>query len=498
MIVGMTTRWLDLLIIVVYMAGVAGIGVYFSRKQDSAETFFIPKKVPSWAMGLSMMATLISSVTFVAYPGSAYAKDWSLLVPGFMVVVTLVVVGAVIIPFYRRQVGMSAYEYFEYRFGRPTRVYASLCFGLTHFSKMGFVFYLMGLTISSITGWNIDAVIIATGVVMVFYSLKGGMQAVIWSDVIQAFLCWLGAFVSLGYLLFVPPGGPGAVFELAMANNKFSFGSTNWDFSKPTIPVLLLYGFSWYFQRYVADQTVVQRYLIAKSDRDAIKGVALGACLTVPIWALFMLIGTSTWAFYKLTGIGLPATITKADQVFPYFVSTQLPEGLAGLFMASLIGAAMTMLASDLNSLASVGVQDFYRPWVKNATDAECLRMARILVAVVGCFSTALGLILSHMKGNALTMWFAVSAMVAGGLAGLFLLAYLSKRTNRIGVYAGMASCSVFTVWAVLTKGASPLVNLGSNWNFPWDDLMIGVCGHVVMFAVGYVVSLAFDGNASV
>ena len=153
MIVRMNPRWLDLSIIVIYMAGMVSVGLFFSRKQDSTETFFIPKKVPSWAMGLSMLATLISSVTFVAYPGSAYAKDWSLLVPGFMVVITLLLVGKVIIPFYREQVGMSAYEYFERRFGRPTRIYASICFGLTHFSKMGFVFYLMGLTISSISGW---------------------------------------------------------------------------------------------------------------------------------------------------------------------------------------------------------------------------------------------------------------------------------------------------------------------------------------------------------
>lgn len=489
MIVRMNPRWLDLSIIVIYMAGMVSVGLFFSRKQDSTETFFIPKKVPSWAMGLSMLATLISSVTFVAYPGSAYAKDWSLLVPGFMVVITLLLVGKVIIPFYREQVGMSAYEYFERRFGRPTRIYASICFGLTHFSKMGFVFYLMGLTISSISGWNIDAVILVTGVVMIFYSLKGGMQAVIWSDVIQAFLCWVGAFISLAYLLFAPPGGPSAVFKLASENHKFSLGSMTWDFSKPTIPVLIVYGFSWYFQRYVADQTVVQRYLIAKSDKAAMKGVALGACLTVPIWALFMLIGTSTWAFYNLTGITLPATITKADQVFPYFVSTQLPPGLAGLFMASLIGAAMTMLASDLNSLASVGVQDFYRPVAKDPTDTKCLRLARILVAVLGALSTSLGLVLSHMKGSALTMWFAVSAMVAGGLAGLFLLAYLSKRTNRHGVYAGMVACTLFTTWAVLTKGASPIVNLGNAWNFPWDELMIGACGHVVMFVVGYTVS---------
>ena len=488
----MNPRWLDLFVVVLYLIGMALIGLRFRKGQTTTETFFIAKRsVPSWAMGLSMMATLISSVTFVAYPGSSYAKDWSLLVPGFMVIVTLFIAGSVIIPFYRKEVGMSAYEYFEARFGRPTRIYASVAFSLAHFSKMGFVFYLMGLTISSITGWNIDAVIIGVGIVMIFYTMIGGMEAVIWTDVIQAFVCWIGVFITLGYLLFLPPGGPSAVFEIAARNNKFSFGDLTLSFSKPTILVSIIYGFFWYMQRYVADQTVVQRYLIAKSDRGALKGVALGACLTVPVWALFMLVGTSTWAFYKLTAITIPDSITKADQVFPYFVNTQLPPGIAGLFMASLIGAAMTMLASDLNSMATVGVVDFYRAIRPNSSDQQRLGMAKIIIAVVGALAACAGLILAHTKGNALSMWFAVSAMVSGGLCGLFLLAFFSRRANAQGVYVGIAASTACTIWAVLTKGAKPLVDLGA-WNFGWDDLMIGAVGNVVLFAVGLAASFLF------
>lgn len=269
---------LDLLVIAAYMAGMAYIGLRFSRRQTSTETYFVAKRsVPSWAMGLSLLATLISSVTFVAYPGSSYAKDWSLLVPGFMVIAVLALVGSVIIPFYREVVGMSTYEYFEKRFGRPARVYASIAFSLAHFSKMAFVFYLMALTLNSMTGWDVDYLIAVVCAVMIFYTLLGGMEAVIWTDVIQAFVCWIGVFICLGYLLFLPAGGPAAVFHVAAANHKFSLGSTAFDFSKPTVLVLILYGFFWYLQRYTADQTVVQRYLVAKSDRAALKGVALSS-----------------------------------------------------------------------------------------------------------------------------------------------------------------------------------------------------------------------------
>jgi SSS family solute:Na+ symporter len=332
-------RWLDVFIVGAYILGLTAIGLRFSRKQTTTEHYFMAKRsIPSWAMGMSFMATLVTSLTFVSYPGAAYGKDWSLLVPGLLVIGVLGLVGTIIIPFYRQAVGMSAYEYFGKRFGLPTRVYSSIAFALAHFSKMGFVFYLLALTINSMTGWNMDQVIIGAGLLTIFYTLKGGLEAVVWTDVLQGFVLWAGVFVCLAYLLFLPPGGPSAVLALAAANHKFSLGEWSFDFSKPTIPVLLIYGFFWYLQKYTADQTIVQRYLIAKSDRGALRGVGLGAFLCVPAWALFMMIGTCTWTFYRLTGEKLPAYITKADQVFPHFLSTHLPVGMAGLILASLVG----------------------------------------------------------------------------------------------------------------------------------------------------------------
>ena len=355
-------RWLDFGIMLAYLAAMVSVGVRFARKQTSTETYFVANRsIPSWAMGMSLVATLITSVTFVAYPGSSYGKNWSLLIPGFMVVGVLLVVGKVIIPFYRHVVGMSAYEYFGKRFGRPTRLYASFAFSLAHFSKMGFIFYLLALTVNSMTGWSIDYIIPVVGAVTIFYTVIGGLEAVIWTDVIQGFVLWIGVAVCLGYLLFLPPGGPAAVLRVAWENHKFSFG-------QPEPRSLAAHR----------DRAGDLRILLVpaevhgRSDGGAAvpggevgprghRGVALGAALCVPVWTLFMLIGTCTWSFFKLTGEKLPAYITKADQVFPYFLTMHLPVGMAGLFMASLMGAAMSGLASDLNCLAVVGVEDFYR-----------------------------------------------------------------------------------------------------------------------------------------
>lgn len=485
-------RWIDLWVVCGYVVALAALGLRFARRQTNTETYFVAKRsVPPWAMGMSIVATLVTSVTFVAYPGSSYGGNWSLLVPGFMLLGVLAVVGRVIVPFYRHAVGMSAYEYFGRRFGRPTRFYASAAFALAHFSKMGFVFYLVALTINSMTGWDMDQVILVSGLLTILYTFLGGLEAVIWTDVVQGLVLWTGVFICLGYLLFLPQGGPAAVLGVAAANGKFSFGELSWNFGKPTIPVLLLYGFFWYLQKYVADQSVVQRYLVAKTDAKALRGASVAAVICVPVWTLFMLIGTCTWGFFKVTGETLPAYITKADQVFPYFLTTHLPPGVAGLILAALVGAAMCALASDLNSFSVVGVEDFYRVFRPNTTDKERLRIARVIVLVSGLACIGTALILAHSKGSALALWFTVSAIASGGLAGLFGLAFVVGHASRRGVYIGIWVSLIFTVWATLTMGAKPLVNLGGI-SYPWHELTIGAVANIILFVTGYLASLVF------
>lgn len=488
-------RWLDLLVIVAYMAALSLVGIRFSRRQTSTERYFVAKRsIPGWAMSLSLLATLISSVTFIAYPGSAYASDWSNLVPGLTVTAVLLLTVTVIIPFFRHHVGMSAYEYFGKRFGYGARVYSSVGYALGHFSKMGFVFYLLALTITSMTGWQTERVILAVGMITVGYTLIGGIEAVIWADVIQGCALWVGIIVCLGYLFFLPAGGPSAIWHVALASHKISLGSTAPDLQKPTILVLALYGFFYYLQRYTADQTVVQRYLVAKSDKAAMRGIVAGSLLCIPVWSLFMFIGTLCWAFYRTTGEKLPAYITKSDQVFPYFVTTHLPPGVAGLFMAALFGAAMANLSSDFNSLAAVGVEDYYRIFRPQATDRQRLKVGKIIVAICGTLCIVVATVLAQTNGSALSLWYTVSAIVSGGLVGLFLLAFLTQRASRKSAYAGIAASLIFTAWATLTSDGGKLWNL-APYNFPYNTLMIGVGGHLLVFGGGYLASFVFPNH---
>jgi SSS family solute:Na+ symporter len=389
---------------------------------------------------------------------------------------------------------MSAYEYFGRRFGTGVRLYSSFAFAIGHFSKMGFVFYLLALTLSSMTGWSIDRVILGTAVVTIFYTMLGGVEAVVWSDVLQGFVLWFGILVSIGFLLFLPAQGPHAVLSDAWQHGKMSLGSTALRFDRQTIIVLVIYGLFFYLQKYTADQTVVQRYLIAKTDRSALRGISLGAALCLPVWTAFMLIGSLLWSFYRVTGEHLPASIQKADQVFPHFLVTHIPPGLAGLFVAALLGSAMSMLASDMNCLAVIGVEDYYRLLRPGSTDRESLRMGRWIVVGSGFAAAGFALKLARGQGSALSLYYTVTAVVAGGLAGLFLLAFLDRKATRRGALAGIIVSLIFTLWATLTLGGK-IIDLG-RFNFPWHDYMIGAIGHVILLAVGLLVSRIGTGEA--
>ena len=486
-------RALDLVVIALYMGAMLLVGLRFSRRQTTTEEYFVAKRsIPSWAMGVSIYAAIISSITFISYPGSAFIGDWHEMVPGFMVVGVLMVTGTVLIPFFRHAVGMSAYEYFERRFGYGVRAYSALAFAAGHFSKMGFVFFNLALTITAMTHFNIYAVIAITGIVTILYTLIGGMEAVIWTDVIQGFIKCIGVFVCLGFLIHLIPGGLSAALKLANEHGKLSLGSFGTDLSnKNNFWVMSLYGSFFYLQKYAADQTLVQRYLVAKSDREALKGVALGALLCVPAWALFMLIGTLLWAYYQLSGEVLPSNVNVAEKIFPHFLSTRVPAGLAGLFMAALFSAAMSMLSSDLNCLSVVGVEDFYRRINKNSSDSTRLLAGKLIVALCGCISILTAIWIAWKSDRALSFYFTVTSIIAGGLAGLFLLAFLSPRANAGGAWIGIVCCLLFTTWATLTLGKTPIVNFGT-WNYQYPALLIGVIGHLVLLIAGFFGSFLF------
>jgi SSS family solute:Na+ symporter len=491
-------RTLDLVVIAIYFVAVAWIGLRFARRQTTTEKYFVADRaIPHWAMGLSIFATIISSITFVAYPGAAYKGDWNQLVPGFMAVGVLLVVGVTLIAFFRHAVGMSAYEYFEKRFGYSARAYSALAFTAGHFSKMGFVLFTITTAICGMTGWDKYHVIIGVGIVTIIYTLLGGLEAVIWTEVLQGIVKILGVIVVLGVLLSIMPGGAGKAFELASEKNKFSLGSFDFDLTaNGNFWVMIFYGAFFYLQKYAADQTLVQRYLVAKSDRDALKGVALGALLCVPAWAAFMLVGTLLWAFYQLSGDVLPAQLLDAngkviaDRVFPYFLTTKIPVGLAGIFMAALMSAAMSTMSSDLNCLSAVGVEDYYRKLRPNSSDKQRLFVGKIIVAISGALAVGIGIFIARKGESALALYYAATAIVSAGLAGMFLLAFFSKRANRQGLWIGVIAALIFTAWATLTGGKYKQLDLA--WSYTWPDVMIGVIAHVIVLVVGWLASFGF------
>jgi len=490
--------WINFTIIAVYMLAMAAFGFLFSKKQKTTTDYYVAQgKIPSWAMGISLMATLISSMTFIAYPAASYKGGWELLTPGLMVPVALLLVAFVLVPFYRKHIGVSAYEYFGKRFGSLTRIYSSFAFSLNHFAKMGFIFYLLAIAMAGMTGWNVYAIIIGLGVVTVFYTMVGGIEAVIWTDVIQGIILMLGMILSLVYILFLSGVDGGEILSLAAEKNKFSLGDPSFNFHGQTIVVLLVYGFAWNFQKYSADQTIVQRYLSVKTDKDALKGTALGALLCIPIWAIFMLIGTSLWGFYEISGEALPAHIQKAEEIFPHFLMTHMPIGLNGLVIAAMMAAAMSTLSSDLNCLSAIVVKDYYVMAKPKATDKSQLNFGRWSVFVFGilCVIIAIGLVQS--QGSALSIWYTVSSVVSAGLAGLFFLAFMSTRANRNGTFIGIAACIAFTAWATATMGKGQSFDLGFLKE-PLNGYMVGVIGHVVLVVVGYSASYLFPKQENI
>ncbi|MHC5109435.1 MAG: sodium:solute symporter family protein [Planctomycetota bacterium] len=495
---------LDYAVVVVYLAVVVAIGAYCARRQKSTDDYYAAgRRIPAWAVGMSILATLISSVTFLAYPGEGYTTNWIRLVQGLMVPAVLLCMIWFVVPLYRKYIRISAYEYFERRFGFFARLYSSLAFALTHFSKMGTVFYLLALAISRMTGAGTYEVILVLGALTVLYTLVGGIEAVIWSDVLQGFMLVAGGLCCLGVLLFQPTVGAVEVFARPWNEGRMGLGPFDLDFSQLTFVVMALNGVFYAIQKYGTDQTIVQRFLAAETDRKAIKASLVGAMACVPVWTMFMLIGTLLWSYYQLEANTLPSNM-RPEGVFPYFIVTALPAGITGLILAALIAAAMSSLDSDLNCLSAVVVEDYYRRARPDRSDREYLRIGRWTVVVCGALAVGVACLYVKTDGKTvLSMVFTLYAIFSGGIAGLFALGFLTKRANRHGVNIGIIACVLFTAYAVLTSrpftiGGEKklLLDLGA-WNFAHHKYMLGVYSHLVLFGVGYVASRLFGNTPS-
>jgi solute:Na+ symporter, SSS family len=493
---------LDLLVLGVYVATVVGVGLALARRSGTPDGFAAAGgSLPGWAVGLSLFGTFLSSNTFLGVPGKAFAEDWNSFL--FSLTLPLAAWAAVrwFVPFYRRGGVLSAYQHLERRFGRWARTYAMACYLLTQLARVGAILFGMALALGPLTGWRPAPIILATGVLVTLYTLIGGIEAVIWTDVVQSLVLGAGAVVALVILVAGMPGGllEGAarIVEIGAAEGKWSLGSTAPDLTTSTVWVVLLYGLFINLNNFGIDQSYVQRYHTARSERAAGRSVWLAAWLYVPVSGLFFLLGTSLFADLRANPErwrplvesvegGAPAIPQIADRAFPFFIVEALPPGVSGLIVAALFAAAMSSIDTSLNSSATVIESDLYRAYLRpDASEASRMRVLRGGTVAMGAAGTGAALAMIGVK-SVLDAWWLLSGVFAGGLLGLFLLGMIVRRAARPAAIAGVTAGVLVIAWTTLSPRLPETL---SGLRSPLHANMIIVAGTLAIFAVGAAVA---------
>ncbi len=482
------TAGADLVVFAVYLAAVVALGLSLAKRSGTARGFMVAGgALPGWAVGMSMFGTFLSSNTFIGVPGQAYGGNWNAFVFSLSLPVAAFLAARWWIPFYRGGDAVSAYHHLEARFGRWARTYAVACYLLTQFARVGSILFGVALAMSALTGWPVAWIILSTGVVVTVYTLVGGIEAVIWTDVIQSVVLTIGALIVVGLLIADAQGGFGGLLEAAQAAEKFSLGSFAFDFTTSTFWVVLVYGLFINFTNFGIDQSYVQRYHAAVTDRAASRSVWLAAGLYLPVSAVFFFIGTGL--FIVLQGQPEAAGLA-ADQAFPHYISTRLPSGAAGLLIAALFAAAMSSIDTSFNSSATVFLSDIYRTYIRpergpDGGEAEDLSVLRRSTVVIGVLGTGAALLMIGAE-SLLDVWWTVSGIFAGGLLGLFALDRLAPRAGRAAAQIGVAVGVLVIVWMTVSpqlEGALAMLRIGLH------SYMITVIGTLTIFGVGLVLS---------
>ena len=490
----MALRFWDVVAIAIYTLGILFLGWWTKRRVKGTEGFFVGgRSMPGWAVGMSVLATAVSSITFLAYPGSSYSGDWSRLVPGLMLPFATAIGVSLFVVFYRRSRFVSAYEYFERRYGNWGRSYASILFTLSSIWRMGYVLYLLSLPIKMFTGWDGIYVILFAGAIVTIYTMMGGLEGVIYTDVIQGSVLIIGGIITIALVVMSVPGGAPAIITDAMAAGKFKLVvSWDWDFAKLTFWGFAMSGIVGNITEQGIDQTKVQRYQAPKSDREAIKA-ALYVLYCIPTWIMFMFVGTCLWAYYRAFPV-LPMG-TASDYVYPHFILTQTPPFIGGLILVAVLSAAMAT-DSTMNGSASVVIEDFYkRHFAKNRTDMHYLFVARLVTWMLGVLMVLVAWWLTRLNADTiLDVGFFVGSVLAGGLGGFFLIGFFFKHVNGKGALIGLISGLLMIVWGTLSQPKyvpEPFL-IPDAYRLHMHEFFIGLLSNVAVFVVGIVASWFF------
>ncbi|QDU89859.1 Sodium/glucose cotransporter [Pirellulimonas nuda] len=499
---------LDLFVIAAYGVGVFLFGCWFARRSSNTSGFMTAGGgAPGWAIGLSIFGTYLSSNTFLLYPGKAYGGDWNAFAFTLAIPVAALLATVYFIPFYRAGRSISAYEHLEEKFGLWARTYGVACYLLVQLARVGAVMFGMSLVLSTLTGWPQHYVIIAAGVLVTVYTAIGGIEAVIWTDVVQAVVLLAGALVLFGLLLGGMPEGPGQTLQIAREANKTSLGSLDLDLVRSTFWVPLLYGLVENLRNFGIDQGYVQRYHAARSAQAAQRSLWLGVSLYVPTCALFFAIGTASFAYYQTHPQMLadvqqqvaerrsaaggeavdPASLSDsevADSVLPHFIVHGLPAGATGLLIAAICAAAMSSIDTSLNSTATVVLIDIYQRMLRpGCGERESMAVLYGATAVVGALGVAIALLLMRAE-SVLDAYWALSGVFAGGILGLFLLGQFARWVKN----AAAAIAAAVGVLVVLWCSAPQLIEVPAAWRYPLHVHMTMVVGTLTVFLVGLAV----------
>ncbi len=471
---------INILVIIGYFAVLAGIGIYFSRRQKSTNDYFKGGgRIPWWAAGLSLFGTALSAITFMAIPSKAYATNWSYVLFNIGILFVAPIIVFVFIPFFRKLNITTAYEYLEIRFNAFVRVICSMAFIIFQVGRMGVVLFLPSIALNVVTGLDIFLCIGIMGVCSILYTMIGGIEAVVWTDAIQVIILLGGAIFAVIYISCSLPGGLGETIDIAVANGKFNLGTTNFDLKDATMWTVIIAACFTHLTTYGTDQSMVQRYLTTSSMKEAQKSVWTNAILTIPATLIFFFIGTALYAYYKIYPENLSISIPNGDAIFPWYIFTQLPTGIVGLLISGIFAAAMSTLSGSMNSAATAYIVDIYSRFLHKGESGNELRAARMATCVIGIISLSFAFLMATW--NIASLWDEfnkILGLILGSMGGLFMLGMLTKRANSTGAIIGIV--------------ASIMVQLFVARFQTFHLLLYTASGFISCFVIGYLASLFF------
>ena len=478
--------WINYAVLFAYLFGMLLIGYYFMKKSSGETDDFFRggKRIPWWAAGISIFATALSSITFLSIPAKSYATDWRMLVFNLTIILGAPIVIRYYLPFFRKLKVASAYQYLEMRFNRMVRYFASALFCLFMITRIAIVLFLPSLALHAVTGINVYFCILMMGLITIAYCTMGGVEAVIWADVIQGFVLVFGALIALAFMINGTEGGIGGFFTTAAEAGKFRTFDFDFNWAQPVFWVALLGGFANQLITYTSDQSVIQRYMTTKDQKSAARGIWLNGILCIPVSLLFFLIGAGLFTFYKSNPAHLDISIQNQDAIFPHFMVTELPVGLSGLLIAAVFSAAMSTLSANINSVSTAITEDFFQQLRRSLTEKTRMRIARVSGVLVGLTGTGFALGLATWDIKSLWDQFNVYlGLLTSGLGGLFLMGIFTRRINGAAAMTGLlASIVILLVLRSYTQVSF---------------LLFGFIGLATSFTIGWGCSYLFGNKVN-